>query len=59
MRLVEEEEALEDAPADGLLEGLDVMPVETGERIQGGLEPQYGDGMGARGAIAGTHAEGS
>ena len=39
MRLVEEEDALEDGPADDLLDGLDDMPVEVRERIQGELEP--------------------
>jgi hypothetical protein len=44
MRLVEED-ALEDGPADDLLDGLDDMPVEVRERIQGEPEPQYEDGM--------------
>jgi hypothetical protein len=48
MRPVEEEEALEDGPADDLLDGLDDMPVEVRERIQAELEPQYEDGMHAR-----------
>ena len=47
MRLVEED-ALEDGPADDLLDGLDDMPVEVRERIQAELEPQYEDGMHAR-----------
>jgi hypothetical protein len=48
MRLVEEEDTLQDGPADDLLDGLDDMQVEVRERIQGELEPQYEDGLHAR-----------
>jgi hypothetical protein len=52
---------VEDGPAGDLLEGLDDMPMEVRERIQGEPEPQYEDGMHARtrAAIARAHAEGS
>jgi hypothetical protein len=46
--LVEEEDKLEDEPADDPLAGLDDLPVEVRERIQVGVEPQYEDSNHAR-----------
>jgi hypothetical protein len=60
----EEMRLVEDGPGDDpweMLEGLDDIPRQVRERIQGEPEPQYEDAMHARtrAANAGAHAGGS